>query len=359
VKDVVVDMSWRLTEAELKAWLDRLVERRKLVVAPVEEEPGLTLFREINSSGEAVLEPSGKCRWSPKEFLFPRSEPLYGFKLDGPAVQIFDPKEFDRDQVLAGVRPCDAAGLTRLDDVFMTGQVDPMYRQRRSRTTVISLACSAADSECFCTAVGGSPVATAGCDIQLVRFDDGWLVRAISDRGVALLGNDPEEWQPAAEEDLEAVAAMGRRVSDEMACSPVLREWSEVLEGGFSQTAWDELAWSCMECSACAYVCPSCSCFDMNQHGNAWAGEQSRSWDSCTFELFTRHASGHNPRATRGHRYRQRVLHKFAFRDDEQRDFRCVGCGRCIAVCPAGMDIVDVVRRAVEALEGGHDGAAG
>ena len=39
MKDVVVDMSWRLTEAELKAWLDRLVERGKLVVAPVEEGP--------------------------------------------------------------------------------------------------------------------------------------------------------------------------------------------------------------------------------------------------------------------------------------------------------------------------------
>ncbi len=359
MNDAAVGTSWRLTEAELRAWLDRLAQAGASVVAPVEEESGLTLFREIGDSDQAVLEPSGKCRWSPKEFLFPMSEPLYSFTVAGPTVQIFDPKEFDHDQVLIGVRPCDAAGLARLDDIFMTRQVDPMYRQRRSRTTVISLACSAADPECFCTAVGGSPVGTAGSDLQLVRLDDGWLVRALGDRGTQLLGDDPQDWQPAGEGDLEAVAAIGRRVCDEITCSPVLREWSEILEGGFSQPIWDELAWSCMECSACAYVCPSCSCFDMSQHGDIWGGEQSRTWDSCTFELFTRHASGHNPRGSRGHRYRQRVLHKFAFRDDEQQDFRCVGCGRCIAVCPAGMDIVEVVRRAVGAIEGGHDGAAG
>ena len=359
MNDAMVDASWRLSGDDLRAWLDRLVKRGFSVVAPVEEEPGLTLFREITTSNEAVLEPSGKCRWSPKEFLFPKSEPLYSFRMDGSSVQISDPKATDQEQVLAGVRPCDATGLARLDDSFLSRQVDPMYRLRRERTTVVSLACAGADSECFCTAVGGSPAGTVGSDIQLARLDDGWLVCSLSDRGRELLGNDPENWEPAAEVDLEAVTSMGQRVSEEMDRSPVLREWSEVLEGGFSEHTWDELAWHCMECSACAYVCPSCSCFDMNQHGTAWGGEQSRSWDSCTFELFTRHASGHNPRETRGQRYRQRVLHKFAFRDDEQQDFRCVGCGRCITVCPAGMDILDVVRRAVEAFEGGRDGAAG
>jgi ferredoxin len=97
----------------------------------------------------------------------------------------------------------------------------------------------------------------------------------------------------------------------------------------------------------------------MNQQGTAWGGEQVRSWDGCTFDLFTRHASGHNPRQNRGHRFRQRVLHKFAFRDEEQDDFRCVGCGRCISVCPGGMNILEVVRSAVAAAEGGRDGAAG
>ncbi len=55
-------------------------------------------------------------------------------------------------------------------------------------------------------------------------------------------------------------------------------------------------------------------------------------------------------------RYRQRVLHKFAFKEEDDEPFRCVGCGRCVALCPAGLDIVDTVVAAVEGIreEGTH-----
>jgi len=234
-----------------------------------------------------------------------------------------------------------------------------MYEQRRERTTVVSMACAAADPECFCTAVGGSPAGEDGSDVQLVPIEGGWLVRALTDRGATLLQQRAESWDAGTEAQLGAAAEQSRRVADEIACSPVLREWSEVLEGGFDHPVWNEVAQRCLGCGACAYVCPSCTCFDMNQQGTAWGGEQTRSWDSCTFGLFTRHASGHNPRENLGQRYRQRVLHKFAYREDTDEEFRCVGCGRCIALCPAGMDIVDVVRQAVEAIQGGDDGASG
>jgi ferredoxin len=96
----------------------------------------------------------------------------------------------------------------------------------------------------------------------------------------------------------------------------------------------------------------------MNHEANAWCGAQQRSWDACTFPLFTLHASGHNPRSTRQQRYRQRVLHKFAFREGDDDPFRCVGCGRCVALCPAGLDIVNTVAAAVEAIrEEGADAA--
>jgi predicted aldo/keto reductase-like oxidoreductase len=89
----------------------------------------------------------------------------------------------------------------------------------------------------------------------------------------------------------------------------------------------------------------------MNHDANAWCGEQCRSWDACTFGLFTLHASGHNPRATRGERYRQRVLHKFSFTGEGEDHFRCVGCGRCVALCPAGLDIGEIVTAAAAAIE--------
>ena len=348
--------SWKLTEAQLREWLRGLLEENH-VVAPVEED-GVVLFRRIASADDAIVEASGKTRWSPKEFLFPRTEALYRYTFAGGAVQIEDPPVPEKHQVLFAVRSCDASGLVRLDEIFLSGTKDLLYAARRENTSVVTAACAAADPECFCTAVGYSPVGEEGSDVQLVPLDGVWLLRALTDKGQALVGDGGEGWKKATAADGKTLPAIEKKVAGQIDRGPVNQEWSQVLEDGFEHGAWDRLAQHCLGCSVCAYVCPSCSCFDMNHQGNAWCGEQCRSWDACTFPLFTHHASGHNPRATKQQRYRQRVLHKFAFREEGDQPFRCVGCGRCVAQCPAGLDIVNTVAAAVEAMrEEGVDAA--
>jgi heterodisulfide reductase subunit C len=165
-------------------------------------------------------------------------------------------------------------------------------------------------------------------------------------------------WNEAGKNEFDRSAELEQLVSEQIARNPIQHEWSALLEAGFESPAWDRLAEHCLGCSICAYVCPSCSCFDMNHDANAWCGEQCRSWDACTFGLFTLHASGHNPRETRGERYRQRVLHKFSFTGEGEDHFRCVGCGRCVALCPAGLDIGEIVTAAAAAItEEGADAA--
>jgi Pyruvate/2-oxoacid:ferredoxin oxidoreductase delta subunit len=320
------------------------------VVAPVEED-GVLLFQSISSADRAILSPAGKTRWSPKEFLFPRSETLYTYTVDGSSVRLSDPPKQEVRQVLIGVRPCDALGLGILDDTFLGAIPDSIYGHRRECTTIVSAACAAAGPECFCTAVGGSPVGTDGSDVQIIPFEDGWLLRSFSEKGGALVESAAKEWTPASVKDLKEVEKLGARVSEQIECSPILREWGELLEKGFEHPAWEQAAERCLSCSICAYVCPSCSCFDMNHEGNAWCGSQCRSWDACTYAVFTLHASGHNPRSTRSNRYRQRVLHKFAFAGEDQKAFRCVGCGRCVALCPTGVDIVEAIRTVITAIQ--------
>jgi len=348
---------WKVTETQMREWLQGLVEEGSSVVAPVEED-GLTLFRPIMAAEHAHLEASGKTRWSPKEFLFPRSEALYRYTVKGNAVEIRDPEAPEAPQVLVGVRCCDAAGLVRLDEIFLSGTKDPLYAARREATTVVTAACAAADAECFCTAVGGSPVATEGSDAQLVPLADGWMLRVVTVKGEALVGEASQSWTEATAGEVARIDEIEQNVTQQIARSPIQHEVSKVLEDGFESASWDALAQHCLGCSICAYVCPSCSCFDMNHEANAWCGEQCRSWDACTFGLFTHHASGHNPRETRQQRYRQRVLHKFSFADGEDQHFRCVGCGRCVALCPAGLDISEIVTAAVTAIqEEGADAA--
>jgi ferredoxin len=345
---------WRLAESELREWLDRLIEDGRRVLAPVEQD-GLRIFRPVAAGAEADLSP-GKTRWSPKEFLFPRTDTLYSYTLqaDGPRLQ--DPELPEQEQVLVGVRPCDAAGLARLDDVFLKGKVeDPLYARRRELTTVVAFACAEAEPECFCTAVGGSPAGTEGADLLIAAFGDDWLVRPLTDKGRALAS---EAWTAASAEAWSLADEQAKEVAGAIAKTPVSRGLARALESNFDSPVWQDVARRCLSCSICAYVCPSCSCFDVHHEGNAWGGREFRCWDACTYALFTHHASGHNPRGGPDARYRQRTLHKFAYlAPDEDEVIRCVGCGRCLAQCPAGIDIHDAVQQVLaHSREGETDG---
>jgi ferredoxin len=345
---------WRLTERELRGWLDQLLQEGRGVVAPVDRD-GLKLFRPVASADEVSLG-AGKTRWSPKEFLFPRTEPLYTYELRADGPELKDPPLPEREEVLFGVRCCDAAGLVRLDEVFVKGQVeDPLYARRRELTTVVALACHEVEPECCCTAVGGSPMGTEGVDLLVVPFGAHWLVTPVTDKGRALV---PEGWAPASPEDWSLAEEQGRRAAQQIARTPVAKGWAAALENDFDSPVWKEVARRCLSCSICAYVCPSCSCFDVHHEGNAWGGREIRCWDACTYALFTLHASGHNPRGGPDARYRQRSLHKFSYLAPGEEDvIRCVGCGRCIALCPAGIDIHDAVRKiAAPSQEGDSDG---
>jgi ferredoxin len=339
---------WRLAEKELRAWLDGLLREGKRVIAPVERD-ALKLFRTVESASHVSLA-GGKTRWSPKEFLFPRTEALYSYQLraDGPELQ--DPPLPEQEQVLFGALCCDAAGLVRLDDVFLHGKVeDPLYARRRALTTIVAMACRAAEPDCFCTAVGGSPMGTEGVDLLIIPFGADWLVNAVTEKGRSLV---PEGWSEVSPDDWSLAEEQERRVAQEISRTPVAKEWAATLENDFESPVWKDVARRCLSCSICAYVCPSCSCFDVHHEGNAWGGQEIRCWDACTYALFTAHASGHNPRGGPDARYRQRTLHKFSYlTPGEQGEIRCVGCGRCIAHCPAGIDIHDAVRQVATASQ--------
>ncbi|MFN8178849.1 MAG: 4Fe-4S dicluster domain-containing protein [bacterium] len=330
---------YRLERDQLAAWLDALIGEGRRVLAPVERR-GLRALRAARDAGEVSFA-SGKTRWSPKETFFPRTEPLFRWAANGDGVVLSDPPATEEAAVLFGVRPCDAAGLVRLDAVLGT---DPFYARRRQAVTVVALACAEAEPSCFCTAVGGSPIGEEGADVLLAAVGDRWALRVITPKGDALVAAHRGRWVVAAPSDWESARSQAAEAAERVEREELPAAWAETLEGRFEDAKWNDLAERCVGCSVCAYVCPTCSCFDVADEGSDSCGTRCRTWDSCSLRLFTLHASGHNPRPSQAARARQRVLHKFAYyplRHDGA--LMCVGCGRCIEHCPVGMNIHEEV----------------
>jgi len=71
--------------------------------------------------------------------------------------------------------------------------------------------------------------------------------------------------------------------------------------------------------------------------------ERLRAWDSCLADGYRRIAGGYNPRPTKAQRLRNRFYCKFCYYPRDFGPIACVGCGRCIAKCPANVDIVEVL----------------
>jgi sulfhydrogenase subunit beta (sulfur reductase) len=129
------------------------------------------------------------------------------------------------------------------------------------------------------------------------------------------------------------------------------------LEGNFESPLWRRWAMACLGCGACAYACPTCHCFDIQDEGTRTESVRLRNWDTCGLSLFTQHAGGHNPRRDQAARRRQRIMHKFSYIPERFGLIGCVGCGRCARVCPAAQGIVEICQ-AIEQANANADASA-
>ncbi len=112
------------------------------------------------------------------------------------------------------------------------------------------------------------------------------------------------------------------------------------MEKRFNDPLWERAARSCLACGTCAFACPTCHCFDIQDEQAGSRGLRQKNWDACAFPLFTLHTSSHNPRPDQPSRWRQRLSHKFRYYPEKFGHVLCTGCGRCMRLCPAGMDLL-------------------
>ncbi len=288
-------------------------------------------------------------RLSPKSLAFPQSERMFEFTLDEQSKDAHIVKESPKDyspKVIVGIRPCDAKALRLVNENFDDPEFkDPWWVKRLESMTLIGLGCNEPCSTCFCISVGCGPFSEEGLDVILFDLGEDLLARTLTEKGAQLLK------QGGVDKDVESELT---KKADELKIEAENKITSHVptdklgeknVGDLFNAPFWDDVAFACINCGACTFLCPTCWCFDIQDEVTKKEGDRIRNWDSCMFPLFTLHASGHNPRAEKVQRVRQRFMHKLKYYVDKYGNgVACVGCGRCVKHCPVNVDIRKVFK---------------
>ena len=358
-----------LPASELAILIAELIREGYEVIAPTVRDGAVT-YNTIKSAqdlpqGWTDEQSPGKCRLKPrndgayfgysvgphswKRFLHPPEVQLLKAERQEGSFRILNNEiEPQKKRAFLGVRPCELAAIRIQDRVLLQDRFsDPIYSARRSAAILIAVQCTQAASTCFCSSMGTGPAVSDTADLILTELQDGgshrFLARAGSDRGSELLKT--LRTTAATEADHHEAEAGVQAAAMTQIRSIAQDGIQELLYQNFEHPRWELIAARCLSCANCTMVCPTCFCTTVEDTSSV-SGDQAerwRKWDSCFTQAFS-YIHGGSVRNSTKSRYRQWITHKLAAWKDQFGTSGCVGCGRCITWCPAGIDITEEIR---------------
>ena len=327
-----------ITRAGLKKWLERIKAHYDLY-APVRST--VVNFDRVERV-EGVCLDFTNTFLPPKALFFPQSEELFSYTRDGGGIEVKVGEAAEgvkKKRVLFGIRPCDVRALSILDKVFGGEYEDSYYLEKRRKTALIGIGCVEPRNSCFCSTFGIDPLSGEGTDVFLIDHGGRFTLKEVNTkRGRALVRLGDALFKKERAEKREVKIPETARID--------IAEITGNIEK-VSEDFWNNTSDPCLSCGICTYVCPTCHCFDVEDEEKKSGGSRYRTWDFCMNKDFASMASGENPRATKGERYRHRYFHKFSHFPKKYEVMGCVGCGRCISHCPVNSDI----RRVLEEIQ--------
>ncbi len=332
----------KISKSNLNALFALITEKESLYL-PI-KSAGKTNYG-LYTEGAEVDFDTLKTVKSAKEMFFPQSETLYTVKKNEGKMRITPAELAKEDFVVFGVRGCDLKGLEVLDRVFLSEPVDSFYSARREHGTIVTFACGEPEESCFCKVFGVNPAEPKG-DVTVWLCGNDLYWSANTEKGEALTAKCASL---LADCDDSAVDAQKAKIEEITGYLPYMGLSLEGWDGNatdekFDSPVWDDLYKPCLACGTCTFVCPTCQCYDIKDYNTGKGVERYRCWDSCMYSDFTVMAHGNN-RTSQKQRYRQRFMHKLVyFPANNDGMYSCVGCGRCVDACPAGTNIVKVIK---------------
>jgi sulfhydrogenase subunit beta (sulfur reductase) len=301
-----------LPKEKLSEFIDNLIKNKYEVIAPVKK--GNTKFEKINSSKEIFFE---KITEVPaKTFFMPENETLVEFK-NGKAEET---KEEIKKRIIFGLRKCDLNAIKVMDKVMF----DPQYLDKRKNTILIGMHCESTDDYCFCNSMDLEDY----YDLFFYPDKDDYYISVRGDTGKELVKNLPN-----AKKEVK-LKIKNKKVLESLD-----------IEKDYSNKIWEAESEKCLSCSSCSIYCPTCNCFDIRDilDINFKDGKRTRRQISCQLKSFSRVAGGKSYRDSRLSRFKHFVYHKIVYYKKQHGRAMCVGCGRCLRVCPPKIDWVDTI----------------
>ena len=331
-----------LPAEKIRQFIAMLIGATDHFVAPTRALHEDVVFAEVDEADEVELDYENTLI-SPACYVLPQREAVFTYAMaEGQPPEVRAAREVE-SHIIFGVRPCDVAAIEYLDRFFMGGEfADDVYARRREAKTIVAMGCiNPQNDACWCTCSNAGPVARSGYDMQLTLMDDVYIVEVGSERGERLAALTTDLLDDAGSDLLEE---RQRRISEAFETFERRGNIAQAMRWMSSdetpEEMWEELGAKCFSCGSCSLVCPVCSCFDTHEYVEDGVGARIRCWDSCHFPGYSLEASGFNPREDEAERMFHYAHHKLCS-DTFNKYGRpgCVGCGRCVQVCSAQIDL--------------------
>ncbi len=281
-----------------------------------------------------------------KRYLTPPQIEIYSYKASRKRFATVSLTDREQPFAFFGMRACDRAALKLYDRVFLEGVFrDHSYDLLRGNLLIIAVNCIYPSYNCFCLSAGTGPELRDGYDLLITELEDAFLLESGSQQGARIMNVLP--LIEADNSDIIEKASRIRHCKEMFKKSINLDELPGLIYQNLEHPIWLNIAERDLECGNCTQVCPTCFCsssYDfielkgISRKLSGVSGKKVRKWDSCFSRNFAR-VHGGNFRSSRKARYRHWFAHKLAYCMEQFGLHGCVGCGRCITWCPAGIDI--------------------